>query len=159
MRPPFLIPSLSIFYLLTFNRIRSLLADPQSLPEAVAKQRADISRRGVEQWPAARVPEQEGAHNELINRTSDNEIIARQNYYAFSGAIYIVGSNGQSLSGLNAASPAYCPNQAPQSCGNIGVWNWYVAGICAMDMLSDLWITGVVPPGTHAPGQTLQRRM
>ena len=43
------------------------------------------------------------------------------NYYAFSGAVYIVGSNGQQL---NAASPAYCPNQAPQSCGNIGVWNW-----------------------------------
>lgn len=46
-----------------------------------------------------------------------------QSYYAFSGAVYIVGAGGQTLP-LNAASPAYCPNQAPQGCGNIGVWNW-----------------------------------
>jgi len=39
----------------------------------------------------------------------------------FSGAIYIVGANGAQLS---SASAALCPNQAPQGCGNIGVWNW-----------------------------------
>jgi hypothetical protein len=50
-------------------------------------------------------------------------IEARQvyNYAPFSGAIYIVGANGAQLS---QASAALCPNQAPQGCGNIGVWNW-----------------------------------
>lgn len=60
----------------------------------------------------------------LEMRAADAEAKAvPQSYYAFSGAVYIVGSGGQSLP-LNAASPAYCPNQAPQGCGNIGVWNW-----------------------------------
>lgn len=52
------------------------------------------------------------------------ELDLRQTVYnnaPFSGAIYLVGSNGAQLS---SASYAICPNQAPQGCGNIGVWNW-----------------------------------
>jgi hypothetical protein len=42
----------------------------------------------------------------------------------FSGAIYIVGVNGANGAALTPASAAWCPNYAPQGCGNIGVWNW-----------------------------------
>jgi hypothetical protein len=41
----------------------------------------------------------------------------------FSGAIYVVGVNGAG-NALTPASAAWCPNYAPQGCGNIGVWNW-----------------------------------
>ena len=42
-------------------------------------------------------------------------------YAPFSGAIYVVGGNGVQFS---SASPAQCPANAPQGCGNINVWNW-----------------------------------
>jgi len=47
----------------------------------------------------------------------------QQVYAPFSGAIYIVGADG-SGSGFGPASPAQCPANAQQSCGNINVWNW-----------------------------------
>lgn len=52
------------------------------------------------------------------------DLEARQsyNYYAFSGAIYIVGANGAPITQAEAAQ---CPEEAPQGCGNINVWNWY----------------------------------
>jgi len=45
-------------------------------------------------------------------------------YAPFSGAIYIVNPGGGRT--FDSASPAICPNNAPQSCGNLNVWNWYV---------------------------------
>ena len=72
--------------------------------------------------PAELHIEERDTNNELVERQQTNEI----NQYAFSGAVYIVGDGGVSLNGLNSASPAYCPNSAPQSCGNIQVWNWHV---------------------------------
>jgi hypothetical protein len=105
-----LIPSLLILATQTFFA----RADPVPLPEALPKANAlalptpiaALAGRSAEALP---------------NPEADAE--AQSNYYAFSGAVYIVGANGQTLP-LNAASPAYCPNQAPQGCGNIGVWNW-----------------------------------
>lgn len=74
------------------------------------------------------LPKAAPAANALPVPTADaapegEAIAARQvyNYAPFSGAIYIVGANGAQLS---QASAALCPNQAPQGCGNIGVWNW-----------------------------------
>jgi hypothetical protein len=103
------IPSLLIFSQQNFFAI----ADPLPLPEAAPK--ADASPFPTAVALAGRAAEA------LPNPKAEAE--AQGNYYAFSGAIYIVGANGQTLP-LNAASPAYCPNQAPQGCGNIGVWNW-----------------------------------
>lgn len=103
------IPSLLILLHQSFFAI----ADPLSLPVAALDTDALILSRP----------------NALTGRAAEAlaeakpDAIAQSNYYAFSGAIYIVGANGQTLP-LNAASPAYCPNQAPQGCGNIGVWNW-----------------------------------
>lgn len=52
---------------------------------------------------------------------SIKELEARQYYYTFSGAIYIVGANGEEIT---AAEPAECPAEAPQGCGNINAYNW-----------------------------------
>lgn len=53
----------------------------------------------------------------------DLELRQTYNYYPFSGAIYIVGANGATITSAEAAQ---CPAAAPQGCGNINVWNWYV---------------------------------
>jgi hypothetical protein len=49
------------------------------------------------------------------------DLETRQSYYAFSGAIYIVGAGGEQFT---AAEPAECPAAAPQGCANINVYNW-----------------------------------
>jgi hypothetical protein len=117
-----LIPSLPIFY--HFTTILPYVSRAESTPEVAIKPLAVINARTNVQWPAARAVQAEPAGAQLTERELDVQLEERQDYYAFSGAIYIVGSGGESLSGLNAASPAYCPNNAPQSCGNIQVWNW-----------------------------------
>lgn len=105
MRSPFqLLPSL----LILSQQVSFAIADPLPLPEALPA--ADAFPQ-----PTAIVLEERAAEAE-----ADPEAVP-QSYYAFSGAVYIVGADGQAL---NAASPAYCPNQAPQGCGNIGVYNW-----------------------------------
>lgn len=53
----------------------------------------------------------------------DLELRQTYNYYPFSGAIYIVGTNGAAITSAEAAE---CPAEAPQGCGNINVYNWYV---------------------------------
>jgi hypothetical protein len=53
----------------------------------------------------------------------DLELRQTYNYYPFSGAIYIVGANGATITSAEAAQ---CPAEAAQGCGNINVWNWYV---------------------------------
>lgn len=121
----FLRPSHLIFSLLCWNLVNAIVARAASHPEAKPRLRALSQRQDSLQWPAARaVVDDSRLTEELVARIPENDLVERQNYYAFSGAIYIVGANGQALQGLNAASPAYCPNSAPQSCGNIGVWNW-----------------------------------
>jgi hypothetical protein len=52
---------------------------------------------------------------------SIKELEVRQSYYAFSGAVYIVGSGGEEFT---AAEPAQCPAEVPQACANINVYNW-----------------------------------
>ncbi|KIW03208.1 uncharacterized protein PV09_05433 [Verruconis gallopava] len=118
------IPSLPLFLTLLPSASRTVLLSAEPLSEDIARPRALYDRRSDLQWPAIRAKNAEPALKEIAARSLEDDLVARQNYYAFSGAIYIVGPNGQSLSNLNAASPAYCPNSAPQSCGNIGVWNW-----------------------------------
>ncbi|KAF2433373.1 hypothetical protein EJ08DRAFT_694654 [Tothia fuscella] len=80
-------------------------------------------------------------------------IAARQVIYnnaPFSGAVYIVGANGAQL---GAASPAYCPNQAPQGCGNIGVWNWCCpAGNTCAWTSTDHTVVGCCPQGSSCSG-------
>lgn len=107
MRSSFrLLPSLLILSQQNFAAI----ADPLPLPEALPAPDAYPQPTGI----ALEVRTAEAFAN------PEAEAVP-QNYYAFSGAVYIVGAGGQTL---NAASPAYCPNQAPQGCGNIGVYNW-----------------------------------
>lgn len=81
----------------------------------------------------------------------NEDLVERQNYYAFSGAVYIVEGNGQQL---NAASPAYCPAQAPQGCGNIGVWNWFVhTQLRRASIRSDCFKSlGAAPADAHVLG-------
>jgi hypothetical protein len=43
-------------------------------------------------------------------------------YGPFSGAIYIVPASGSQA--YSPASPAQCPNYAPEGCGNINQYNW-----------------------------------
>jgi hypothetical protein len=76
------------------NALPEPLAQPEPLPEAAAEAAPDA-------------------------------LDARQVYNnaPFSGAIYIVGVNTNGAA-LTPASAAWCPNYAPQGCGNIGVWNW-----------------------------------
>jgi hypothetical protein len=68
----------------------------------------------------------------------------------FSGAIYIVGANGAQLT---PASAAWCPNYAPQGCGNIGVWNWCCpSGNSCAWANSDHSVVGCCPSGTTCSG-------
>jgi hypothetical protein len=62
---------------------------------------------------------------EAVAEAAPDALNARQVYNnaPFSGAIYIVGVNANGVP-LTPASAAWCPNYAPQGCGNIGVWNW-----------------------------------
>lgn len=111
MRSPLPLRQLFVPSLILSQQIFFAIADPLPLPEALPKAFALPIPTALAERAAKALPHPEA------------EAVAQSNYYAFSGAIYIVGANGQTLP-LNAASPAYCPNQAPQGCGNIGVWNW-----------------------------------
>ncbi|RDI81220.1 hypothetical protein Vi05172_g8833 [Venturia inaequalis] len=109
MRSPFqLLPSLLILSQRNFFAIADPLPFPEALPVADAYPQPTAIAHEIEERAAEAF-----AHPEA-------EAVP-QSYYAFSGAVYIVGAGGTTL---NAASPAYCPNQAPQGCGNIGVYNW-----------------------------------
>lgn len=46
---------------------------------------------------------------------------AQTDGYQYTGGVYVVGADGSQFS---QAAPAICPANAPQSCGNIAVWNW-----------------------------------
>ena len=125
-----IIPSLPIFaYWTAILRIGSVVK-AESLPEVAIKPRAVFDSRSERRWSRAALPEP--ANDQLQDGGVDKVLEERQqtnsiNQYAFSGAVYIVGDGGVALNGLNSASPAYCPNSAPQSCGNIQVWNWHVS--------------------------------
>ncbi|KAF2403658.1 hypothetical protein EJ06DRAFT_466237, partial [Trichodelitschia bisporula] len=69
-------------------------------------------------------------------------------YAPFSGAIYIVNAAGTSWS---SASPALCPANAPQGCGDIGVWNWCcpTSNTCALLTPS---LVGCCPVGSSCSG-------
>ncbi|KAF2674671.1 hypothetical protein BT63DRAFT_449661 [Microthyrium microscopicum] len=84
--------------------------------------------------------ESEPALDKLIEREAQSNI-----YAPFSGAIYIVGPQGSTLT--NAAA-AQCPANAPQNCGNINVWNWCCPSGNSCQMMSN----GVV--GCCAQGST-----
>jgi len=92
------------------------LSLPIAAPEAVLPVGNPAIRHDLESAVVARDAD-EAAPNEDLNPRQT------YNYYPFSGAIYIVGSGG---SAITQASAAQCPAEAPQSCGNINVYNWYV---------------------------------
>jgi hypothetical protein len=117
-------PSLPILAYLSTNVLATPTLRGDSISEAKPEPRAVVDSRGEQESHLARAASLEPASAKLEERSSNGTLEERQDYYAFSGAVYIVGEGGQPLSGLNAASPAYCPNSAPQSCGNIQVWNW-----------------------------------
>jgi len=85
-------------------------------PEAVLPEPEPALRPDPEPAVVARAAD-EASPNEHLNPRQT------YNYYPFSGAIYIVGSGGSTIT---SASAAQCPAEAPQSCGNINVYNWYV---------------------------------
>ncbi|TID27920.1 hypothetical protein E2P81_ATG00677 [Venturia nashicola] len=98
MRSPFqLLPGL----LILSQRNSLAIADPFPLPEALPA--ADAFPQ-----PTAIAPLEVRAAEPIAYPEAE---AVPQSYYAFSGAVYIVDAGGQTL---NAASPAYCPNQAPQ---------------------------------------------
>ncbi|KAF1984289.1 hypothetical protein K402DRAFT_148243 [Aulographum hederae CBS 113979] len=70
-------------------------------------------------------------------------------YEPFSGAIYVYGGDGQ---GFSSASPAQCPGNAPQNCGNINVWNWCCPTGDTCHMLSNS-LVGCCPSGASCGGQ------
>jgi hypothetical protein len=107
--------TLSSLLFVFFQRIA--VAGPAALPEAA---------------PAPEASPQSTASPEVTPRLmqllhvddgelSTKELEGRQSYYAFSGAIYIIGAGGVEFT---AAQPAQCPAEAPQSCANINVYNW-----------------------------------
>jgi len=72
------------------------------------------------------------------------------NYAPFSGAIYIV-NGGQGGTQFSSASPAQCPANAPQGCGNINVWNWCCPSSNTCQNLSN-GIVGCCPSGATCSG-------
>jgi hypothetical protein len=97
-------------------------ADPE--PVAIAEPEAEAFAEAI----ALPFPQPEALPNAFAE-LEQFELNKRQTVYTngpFSGAIYIVGVNGANGAALTPASAAWCPNYAPQGCGNIGVWNWYV---------------------------------
>jgi len=134
MRRPFhLFPSLPIYLLLLWNSHIYAVVKAEPIAEGAEYQRVAEEAGKQQDWNLEKLPE---ARQNIFERDLADGLIERNplplpvakakpvpqgNYNAYSGAVYIVGGNGQAL---NAASPAYCPAQAPQGCGNIGVWNW-----------------------------------
>jgi len=94
------------------------VAAPAALPEAAPTQ--EVSPEPTASPEAAPKFEQV-LHVDDEARLSIEELEARQSYYAFSGAVYIIGAGGEEFT---AAQPAQCPAEASQNCGNINVYNW-----------------------------------
>lgn len=93
------------------------VAGPTALPEAVpapeASPHATASPESAPEFVQVPYVDDEAQPIE--------DLETRQSYYAFSGAIYIVGAGGEEFTG---AEPAECPAAAPQGCANINVYNW-----------------------------------
>jgi hypothetical protein len=92
----------------------------------------------------------------LPDAEADPDAQTYYNYSPFSGAIYIVGADG---AGFSQASPAICPNQAPQGCGNINIYNWYDAvsllrsgKVLSLEETEFIQMAGAVPRVIPAPG-------
>jgi hypothetical protein len=136
--PLHLIPSLLPSLLIFAPNFIFTLADPIpiALPEA-APIAAPLPRPTAEPQPEAQ-PNAKAVRQVVYNNAP------------FSGAVYIVGQGGAQLS---PASAAWCPNQAPQGCGNIGVWNWCCpsGNTCAWAS-SDQSVVGCCPNGVTCSG-------
>jgi hypothetical protein len=107
--------ALSSLIFVCFQRI--VVAAPAALPEAVPalvpSPQPTASPKGAPKL--VQVPHvRDGV-------LSIEELEARQSYYAFSGAIYIVGADGVEFT---AAEPVQCPSEAPQGCTDINVYDW-----------------------------------
>ncbi|KAF2092652.1 hypothetical protein NA57DRAFT_49860 [Rhizodiscina lignyota] len=75
--------------------------------------------------------------------------IAQTNVNApWSGGVYVVGADGSTFS---QAAPAICPNDAPQNCGNINIWNWCCTSGTTCAMLSN-GVVGCCPSGSQCSG-------
>ncbi|KAF2089369.1 hypothetical protein K490DRAFT_54982 [Saccharata proteae CBS 121410] len=74
---------------------------------------------------------------------------AQQVYAPFSGAIYIIGNNGEQITG---ASPAQCPSYAESSCSSIGYSDWCCPSGHTCQYFSTTQVCGCCPAGSDCSG-------
>lgn len=108
---------IAIFSLIFVFFQGTAVAGPVALPEAAPAPEASPEPTASPEAAPKFVQVLQVGDEEL----SIEELGVRQSYYAFSGAIYIVGPGGVEFT---AAEPAECPAEAPQGCSNINVYNW-----------------------------------
>jgi len=100
--------------------------------------------------PTALALSKDRVQNPDLNLAYDIQLSPRQDTYApFSGALYIVYPNGQSV---NTASTNMCPSYASVSCSNIGQPSWCCPTSYTCAAPSNSGLIGCCPPNTSCSG-------
>jgi len=129
------LPPIASSVLLLLLLQRNAVAGPLAVPEpAPAPEAASLPLAAPEAianaWSAPELAPLPAAEAAAVARAADDAMpipdLDRRgsyHYYPFSGAIYIVASDGSTIT---SSSGAQCPDQEPAGCGSINAYNWYV---------------------------------